>query len=156
VPAASAKLSSWATIDAAWLGGGLLAVSGYSGDVVSDDGEAVGVTITDTRDWTACRLDSGPTRIAVAGGVLLAWGGGDFDERGGVGLLIYDLADGRRWHSFGRQSLDVQVYGGYAYAVNSWDGWRVSTVDVSTGRILAEWDRRPPTVLPTGSTVQGW
>lgn len=156
VSPASAKLSSWADIRAAWLGRGLLAVSGYSGGVVADDGEAVGVTIIDTRDWTACRLETGPTRIAVTGGALLAWGGADFGEHGGVGLIIYDLSDGRRRHLYGRQWLDVQVHGSYAYAINSWSGWRVSTIDVSTGRILAEWDRRPPAVLPSGSSVQGW
>jgi hypothetical protein len=156
VPSASAKLSSWATIEAAWLGAGLVAVSGYGGDAATGKGEAAGVRIIDTRDWSACILDQGATRIAFTAGTLLAWGGGHFGEHGGVGLAGYDLARGRRWHLFGRQSLDVQVAGPYAYAVNSWNGWDVSTVEVSTGHVIAQRDRRPPTVLPTGSFLQSW
>lgn len=156
VPSASAKLSSWATVRAVWLGGGLLAVSGDSFDVVTREGEPAGVTIIDTREWSTCLLDRRPTHVAVTAGSLLAWDGDGSDELGGVGLVGYGLADGRRWHLFGRQYLDVQMYGGYAYAINSWDGWRVTTVDVSTGRIVAKRDGRPPTVLPTGSSLQGW
>ena len=156
VPSASAKLSSWATIEAAWLGGGLMAVSGYGGDAATGEGEAAGVKIIDTRDWSACLLDQGATRIAFTGRTLLAWGGGNFGEHGGVGLAGYDLASDRRWHVFGRQYLDVQVAGPYAYAVNSWNGWHVSTVEVSTGHIIARGDRRPPTVLPTESFIKSW
>lgn len=151
VPSASAKLSSWATTQAVWIGGDLLAVSGYAGDVMSGEGEAAGVTIINTEDWGACLLHAGPTNVAVTGGTLLAWGGSGSGELGGVGLLGFDLADGRQWHLFGRQYLDVQVYDGYAYAINSWNGWHVATVDVSTRRVVAELDRRPPTVLATGS-----
>ncbi len=156
VPSASAKLSSWATSRAVWIGRGLLAVSGYASDVVTGENASAGVTIIDTRDWSACLLDARPTYVAVTGGSLLAWGGDGPGELGGVGLVGYDLDDGRRWHLFGRQYLDVQVYGRYAYAINSWDGWHVSTVDVTTGRVVAERDGRPPTVLPTGSSLQGW
>lgn len=156
VPRAAAKLTALSAREVVWLGAGLIAVSGFASETLSLDGEAAGVMILDTEDWTSCRLDRGPTHVAVTGGTLLAWGGADFDERGGVGLVGYDLTNGRRWHLFGRQYLDVQVHGPYAYAINSWDGWHVSTVDVSTGRVLAEREGRPPTVLPNGSSVQGW
>lgn len=156
VPAASAKLSGSATREAVWLGEGLIAVSGFDNGTFRPDGQPAGVTIIDTRDWSICLLDRRPTRIALTGGTLLAWGGGDFGEQGGVGLMGYALADGRRWHLFGRQYIDVHVYDGYAYAINSWDGWHVSTVDVSSGRILVEREGRPPTVLSTRSSLQGW
>jgi hypothetical protein len=156
VPPAGAKLSAWTRTEAVWLGAGLIAVSGFSAETLGLDGEAGGVTILDTEDWTSCVLDRRPTHVAVTGGTLLAWGGADLDERGGVGLVGYDLTDGGQWHLFGQQYLDVQVYGPYAYAINSWDGWHVSTVDVSIGRVIAEHEGRPPTVLPNGSSVQGW
>jgi hypothetical protein len=91
-------------------------------------------------------LNTRASHVAVTGGSFLAWGGGDFGEHGGVGLIGYDLANGRRWHLFGRQYLDVRFLGGYAYAINSWHGWHVSTVDVANGRVLAERRARPPTV----------
>jgi hypothetical protein len=67
---------------------------------------------------------------------------------------VVDLADGRRWHRFGRQYLDMQFLGRYAYAINSWHGWHVSTVHVATGQVVAERRGRPPTVLPRGAALQ--
>jgi hypothetical protein len=153
---ASAKLAEWARVRAAWLGDGLLAVSGERGSTMDLDVGAAGVSIVDTRDWTVCTLDPRPTHVAVSAGVLLAWGGADFGEFGGTGLIGYDLTDGSRWHRFGRQYLDVQVYGAYVYAINSWHGWRVRTLDVETGTVLSRYRGRPPTVLPTGSSTQSW
>lgn len=156
VPRASAKLSGWATTRAVWLGEGLLAVSGDTGDILSLEGGSAGVAIIDTRDWSTCVLEERPTHLAVTGGKLLAWGGSDFGEFAGTGLIGYNLSDGNRWHLFGRQFIDVQVYGRYAYVINSWHGWRVATVDLSTGTVIARTKGRPPTVLPTGSSMQGW
>ncbi len=153
---ASAKLGEWSHVRAVWLGDGLLAVSGERGSTMDLDVRAAGVSLVDTRDWAVCILDPRPTHVAVSGGVLLAWGGADFGEFGGTGLIGYDLTDGTRWHRFGRRYLDVQVYGRYAYAINSWHGWRVRTLDVETGNVISRYRGRPPTVLPTGSSTQGW
>jgi hypothetical protein len=153
---ASAKLGEWARVRAAWLGDGLLAVSGDRGSTMDLDVRAAGVSIVDTRDWTVCTLDPRPTHVTVSGGALLAWGGADFGEFGGTGLIGYDLTDGSRWHRFGRQYIDVQIYGPYVYPINSWHGWRVRTLDVETGNMLSRYRGRPPTVLPTGSSTQGW
>jgi hypothetical protein len=155
VPPAEAKVSDWATSRAAWLGGGLLAISGETGSALHPvAGFSAGITLVDTRDWSSCVLHTRASHVAVTGGSLLAWGGGDFGELGGVGLIGYDLADGRRWHRFGRQYLDMRFLGGYAYAINSWHGWHVSTVDVATGRVLAERRGRPPTLLPSGAAAE--
>ena len=155
VPPAEAKVSDWATSRTAWLGGGLLAISGETGSALHPvAGFSAGITLVDTRDWSACVLHTRASHVAVTGGSLLAWGGGDFGELGGVGLIGYDLADGRRWHRFGRQYLDMQFLGGYAYAINSWHGWHVSTVDVASGRVVAERRGRPPNVLPNASAMQ--
>jgi hypothetical protein len=153
---ASAKLGAWSHVRAVWVGDGLLAVSGEKGSTIDPDARAAGVSLVDTRDWTVCSLDPRPTHVAVSGGVLLAWGGADFGEFGGTGLIGYDLTDGSRWHRFGRQYLDVQVNGPHVYAINSWHGWRVRTLDVETGTVLSRYRGRPPTVLPTGSSTQGW
>ncbi len=48
-----------------------MAVSGYGGDAATGEGEAAGVKIIDTRDWSACLLDQGATRIAFTGRTLL-------------------------------------------------------------------------------------
>lgn len=155
LPSADAKLSDWATSRVAWLGGGLLAISGETGSVLRPiAGFSAGITLVDTRDWSSCLLNTRASQVAVSGGSLLAWGGDNFGEHGGVGLIGYDLANGRRWHRFGRQFLDMQFFGRYAYAINSWHGWHVSTVDVATGHILAERRGRPPTVLPSGAALQ--
>jgi len=156
VAPASAKLGEWSHVRAVWLGDGLMAVSGERGSTMDVDVGAAGVSLVDTRDWTVCTLDPRPTHVAVSGGVLLAWGGADFGEFGGSGLVGYDLTDGSRWHRFGRQYLDVRVYGRYVYAINSWHGWRVRTLDVETGTVISRYRGRPPTVLPAGSSTQGW
>ena len=150
---AEAKLGEWETVRAVWLGGGLLAVSGGTGSTMDLDGTAAGVSIVDTRTWSACLLDAGQTNVAVSDSVLLAWGGANFGELGGTGLVGYNLRDGSRWHRFDRQYLDVQVYGPYGYAINSWNGWRVRTVDLATGEVLHRRRGRPPTVLPTGASA---
>lgn len=152
LPAAHAKMAEWELVRAVWLGDGLLAVSGETGSTVDLDVSAAGVSIVDTRDWSVCLLDPRPTHVATSGGVLVTWGGADFGEHGGTGLVGYDLDDGGRWHRFGRQYLDLQLYRGYAYAINSWDGWRVRTVDLGTGDVVARRRGRPPTVLPVGSS----
>jgi hypothetical protein len=152
LPTAHAKLAEWETVRAVWLGDGLLAVTGETGGTFDLDVSAAGVSIVDTRDWSACLLDPRPTHVATSDGVLVTWGGAEFGEHGGTGLVGYDLDDGDRWHRFGRQYLDLQLYGGYAYAINSWDGWRVRTVDLRTGDIVARSRGRPPTVLPVGSS----
>ena len=155
VPPAEAKVSDWATSRTAWLGGGLLAISGETGSALHPvAGFSAGITIVDTKDWSSCMLHTRASHVAVTGGSLLAWGGGDFGEHGGVGLIGYDLDSGRQWHLFGRQYLDMRFLGGYAYAINSWHGWHVSTVDVATGRVLTERRGRPPTVLSVGSVLR--
>jgi hypothetical protein len=155
LPVAEAKLAEWERVRAVWLGDGLLAISGETGGTLDLDVSAAGVSIVDTRTWTACLLDPRPTHVAVSDGVLLTWGGAEFGELGGTGLVGYDLSDGERWHRFGRQYLDLQFYGAYAYAINGWHGWQVRTVDVSTGEVLAVHRGRPPTILPTG-TSSAW
>jgi hypothetical protein len=93
--------------------------------------------------------------VATSDGVLLGWGGGELDEFGGSGLVGFDLRTGARWHLFGRRYIDVQVFGRYAYAIDSWDSWRVTTVDISSADV-ARHIGRPPTILPSGSSIQGW
>jgi hypothetical protein len=154
LPMASAKLGGWFQRQAIWLGSGIVATSGSDGHLGGGRSEPVGVALIDTRDWRTCSLDDRATHIAVTGGVLLAWGGPNFREFGGVGLLGWKVDDGTRWHLFGRQDVDVQMWGRYAYATNSWHGWDVSTVEVSKARVIAELDHRPPTALPKGSSTQ--
>ena len=114
-----AKMGEWELVRAVWLGDGLLAVSGETGGTFDLDVSAAGVSIVDTHDCSACLLEPRPTHVAVSDGVLLAWGGVEFGEFGGTGLVGYDLHDGNRWHRFGRHYLHLQLYGRYAYSINS-------------------------------------
>ncbi len=154
LPSASAKLLGSSDRQAIWLGSGIVAVSGSDGDALGGKSLPVGVRLLDTHDWSMCVLYDRATHIALTDGVLLAWGGPSFQEFGGVGLLGWKLDNGARWHLFARQYLDVEVFGRYAYATNSWNGWHISTVNVSSARVVAALDHRPPTVLPKGSSLQ--
>jgi hypothetical protein len=152
LPSASAKLLGSSDRQAIWLGSGIVAVSGADGDLSSGQMQPVGVRLIDTNNWSVCVLDDQATHIGLTGGVLLAWGGPIFRENGGVGLLGWRLDDGATFHLFARRYLDVRASGRFAYATSSWNGWRVSTVNVSSGRAVAALDHRPPTVLPKGSS----
>jgi PQQ-like domain len=125
---------------ALWLGNHRLAISGL--DLIAAAGGSttprpVGVTIVDTRTWTARRLDRHASAATLAGRRLLT-----FDEATGYpgqpgpsGLRAYAIADGRLlWRRDGAQVGDLQVAGGRAYARGR---QRMYVLDPATGRVLA-------------------
>jgi hypothetical protein len=128
---------------ALWLGRGLVAVFGE--DVVLDRGAGVrgvkefpaGVQLIDTETWTVRTLHRRASRARRAAGRLLVYTRSPSAQRpAGVGLRVY-TSGGRRLltHLFGNKALDVQVAGGYAYALSS---RAVRIVRVRSGSVVRE------------------
>ncbi len=129
---------------ALWLDRGLVAVSGS--DFVRDRAGPLGVRelpagvkVFDTETWSARTVSRRGTRTAQAAGRLLVWSSPARPSRG-VGLRIY-ARSGRRLlaHRFGDKTLNVQVAGGYAYALGS---RKLRVVRVRSGRVVHRSQRR--------------
>jgi hypothetical protein len=120
--------TSAATRDALWLGRGLLAVTGLDGT------RPAGLTLVDTRGWSARKVDSRATAAAVAGGTLLA---SSFLESGrrpvGSGLTGYSLEGKRRFHRYGDEPIGVEPVGRRVLVAGA---GRVELLDARTGRVL--------------------
>jgi hypothetical protein len=119
--------------DALWLGGGRLAVTGY------DDERPAGLTLVDTRDWTARRLDRHTTNAALAGGTLLAYSFVLSGRAPGGGVTGYSLAGERRFHRFGDTQLaGVQPLGRRALVAGP---RAIAMLDARSGRVLRRYRR---------------
>ena len=135
---------------ALWLGGGIVAVTGWDDRLVDAGGyleqrsTPAGVTLVDTLDWAMRRIDEGASDIKLAGGALLAYGSlWDGSAWSGIGLRVYSKDGERQFELFdGQPIFTVQAAGGYAYPQleNSCRGW---VVDLSSGRVLRELDFNP-------------
>jgi hypothetical protein len=126
--------------EALWLGRGMLAVTG------SDSGPsgqaAAGLTLVDTRHWSARTIDPRASDTVLVAGRLLA-SSFLFDRRGqltgGSGLTGYSLQGRRRFHRYGSQPITgVQPLGRRALV-----GARaaISLVDARSGRELRRFRR---------------
>jgi hypothetical protein len=112
-------LEGW-TRSATWFAP-YIAVTGWN---ASFDGEAshgapTGLTLIDSRDWSARTVEPRYTATAVAGDTLLAFGV-TRDEQAqrdrGMGLTGYALDGTQRFHLFGNTPVyDIAVADGYAY-----------------------------------------
>lgn len=149
-PPAHAKAVSGSTRSVRSLRPGLLAVTGTDEDLVEvPRGEeqtrirAAGLSLVDTRNWSARMIDPGAAEVHVAGELLLATGS-SFDpaRRKGdtIGLAAYGLDGRKRFRLFDRREVWVrQVYAGRAYVdvplfKPPWSALRV--VDLDTGRTV--------------------
>jgi hypothetical protein len=128
------------TREALWLGRGMLAVTG------SDSGPpgetAAGLTLVDTRRWSARTIDRRTSDAVLVAGRLLA-SSFLFDARGqptaGSGLTGYSLDGTRRFHRYGSQPITgVQPLGRRALvgaqAV-------ITVIDAHSGRPLRRFRR---------------
>jgi hypothetical protein len=153
-PAASAKLRTGHYRQAAWLGSGLLAVSGS--DSQAGRRSDTGLLAVDPRSWKVRLIERGGTSFRIAGRLLLAWGG-IWDEETrrstGIGIAAYDLEGTKRFHLFdGRDAWVAQVHDGLAYAgFNNETGLRV--IDLATGMQVATRPAIPSLLLGSGD---GW
>lgn len=122
-----------------WLGGGVLAVSG------ADEGRGrvrpAGLSLVDTRSWTARTIDRDATDVVAAGDVLLAVGAGrPSTGRSAIGLAAYALDGVERFRLLaGREAWVQEVYGGRAYVgVTRADGRQeaLRVVELASGRVV--------------------
>jgi hypothetical protein len=153
-PAAHAKGASGPTRVARWLGGGLLAVTGADEQSLTDArGDtrirvlAAGLSLVDTRDWSARMIAKGATDVRVAGGLLLATGLADADA---IGLAAYDRDGDKRFQLFDdRQAWVTQVYEGRAFVGIAGQGGEapLRVVDLAAGRSAGVRTQRLPWLL---------
>jgi hypothetical protein len=137
--AVHAKAADGRTRFAHWLGGGLLAVAGA--DEERDGIRPAGLSLVDTRAWTARTIERGASDFVVAGDLLLATGTGDPSTGGrGIGLAAYGLDGRERFRLFAGSEAGVhEVYGGRAYVgITRPDGRRapLRVVDLESGRVV--------------------
>jgi hypothetical protein len=115
----------------AWLGDGRIAVWGDDSARVSPDRvetAPAGVSVIDTRDWTARMIDAEGWHAAFAAGTLLVT-----YERGG--LTGFTTDGDRRYHLFDHDRSAVEaIFGSRAFVVL--DRKPVHVIDAVTGRVL--------------------
>ena len=142
------KVLAGPTREAAWLGNGLLAVTGENDNAWLDANKAhqesvepAGLTIVDTRTWTSRLVDAGTSRVTFNDGLLLATGeswdttaGSSASKPIGDGLSAYPPAGVLAFHVLGKTPVQgVVVTGGTAYALGP---AATSVVEVASGAIL--------------------
>jgi hypothetical protein len=148
-PAAAAKGMNGPRRTAAWLGDGLLAVTGSDEHSVRKNDSSIemgydpaGLAILDTRDWSIQRLDPGADTVTVADGVLLATGrrlAPGQDTPTGMGLAAYGADRSLRFRLFqGASSWVVRTLGGRAYVENGIGQESIAVVDLGSGAVLQQ------------------
>jgi len=148
VPAAQAKALEGRVREARWLGDGLVAVSGVDYSIVgAASGEErvvaapAGLSLIDTRSWSARVLDREASGFAVAPGLVVAQGGrwdSGQERRFGPGLRAFSVDGRERWrlHAGEYRSLEPAGPVGYVYLDEYPGGSRVEVVDLATGRVV--------------------
>lgn len=147
-PVAQAKVLEGPVREARWLGGGTIAVSGSDYSLVRKDGQElmvqapVGLTLVDTRSWTARVLDREASGFAVASGLVIAQGGrwdSALDRGLGPGLRAFDLDGRERWRLRAGEYRWLDPAGPVGYV---WLGeGRAEVVDLATGAVLRRLER---------------
>jgi hypothetical protein len=163
VPTAEAKSLAGPSLDAQWLGGGLIAVAGTSySATIGKDGESqsatpLGLRIVDVRTWTQRTLDAGADGFAIGYGALLAYG--VRSELGtttpsvvsGMGVAAYGPDGGMRFHLLPTVAVgSLEVNGSFAYGwlVGTTDpAWHVVVFDLAAGQVVRELRLVHPTRL---------
>lgn len=140
------------TRDALWLGRGMLAVTGSDSGPTGE--KAAGLTLVDTRRWSARTIDRRTSDAVLVAGRLLA-SSFLFDGRGhptaGSGLTGYSLDGRRRFHRHGSQPITgVQPLGRRALV-----GARaaISLIDARSGRELRRFKRFAMSLLDVDAPV---
>jgi hypothetical protein len=136
-PTARAKEVTFVIRRAFWVGGGLIAFTGFDATIEGRRvaSRPVGLKLIDTRMWTVRTVNPQVGSAVVAGNRLLA-GGHEF------GLVAYDFRGAKRYQLFrGMHAAVWETYGGRAY-VTVGRKPVPKVIDVRTGRVLAV--RQPP------------
>lgn len=161
-PAAQAKVPPTGPVrSAAWLGRGLIAVSGYDSHAWPSSPERVdfratpaGLKVIDTENWSVRTLDPAATSFKVANKMLLAssWTWDSTRPRAsGKGFTAYDANGAVRFHLFGSKPvIDVRVIRDRAFVHR--DGGGTALVDLRRGRVLRV-QRHGPLALVLGAEL---
>jgi hypothetical protein len=147
-PVASAKGMNGPIRTAVWLGDGMLAVTGSDSSALRRkdgtmviSGRPAGLSVIDTRDWTARTIDAGADAATVADGVLLTTGGtfrveGSTNTTTGEGIVARGPNGSVRWRLFpGTAAWVVGAHGDRA-VVQQNGGQTFDLVDLETGKVL--------------------
>jgi hypothetical protein len=156
-PMAEAKLIEGPQRKAAWLGGGVIAVTGADYSTVADaNGEtqvhvrAAGLSFIDTSDWSVSTINGKTSDFSLFDSTLLAFGDTSWGDPAakGLGLVGYDYRGREIFRVLnGRRVGWVEAAGDLAYAVV--DERRRTVVDAISGRIVARAVlTKPLSVLP--------
>ncbi len=116
---------------AAWLGGGLVAVSG--GDYDAGTPTPAGLRVVDVRTWTARTLDPDASSFSVAGKLLLVESA---VGRRALRATAYDVRGGVRFRLELAGSTWLRKQGTLGYACR--DAMLRAVVDLRTGAVLRE------------------
>jgi hypothetical protein len=163
-PEAHGKASEGPSLNARWLGDGLIALTGKDEQAYRDQAgslqlreQPLGVKLVDTRSWTLRTLDREGDHVRLAGNLLLAtrfsW---DSTARAisGMGLAGYTLDGQKRFHLFEQKVLfDLIVYGTRAYVMlGEYNAFVVpprvyKVVDLASGDVLGTRTAPLPTLL---------
>lgn len=129
------KLATGPRRSAAWLGDGVLAVSGADERLVDGlpTSQPFGLRLVTGHGVRV--IEEQATAVREGGGLALAYGVRYREGRGaGIGLAAYDRQGALRWRLFGEAPVaDVKVGNGLAYV---WAGGRWNVVELATGAVI--------------------
>ena len=131
------KLAAGPQRVAAWLGGGVLAVSGadYSTEGNAERATPYGLRFVNVDTGETRMVDTRATGVVAAGGLALATGVA-FGRQEATGLSAYDIGGAKVWQRFGSLRVNTPtVVGNRAYTAIGSLTWSVR--DVETGRTTA-------------------
>jgi hypothetical protein len=136
-PSAEAYARVGPVRDAAWIGAGSIALSGYDGDAVwrSDGGvegerRPAGLHVIDTRDWSIRTLDEHASTFVAAAGLLLTSG------PEGRGLAAYSPDGDERFHVLDGRQLEIVASAGSLAYVRTPPEPVLQVVDLAQGRVI--------------------
>jgi hypothetical protein len=158
VPAAQAKAANGESLQAQWLGNGIVAVAGtsYRASTDGNGGERqsaspLGLRLVDVDAWTERLLDPGATGFSSSPQALLAFGsltewGTGAPTYSGMGVAAYAPDGSQRFRLLAQQPVDwVQTHAGRGYAslVDQKHPWRFAVIDLARGAIERRVSLRP-------------
>ncbi len=147
-------LEGWSR-SATWFGPHLVAVTGTDSAFVGTSARMTpaGLTLIDTRDWSARTIEPRATSVAVADDTLLVCGAVWDPQRKrseGMGLSGYGPDGTKRFHLFGEAGVSyVQIVAGYAYLASQ-NNTRYTIIDPYLGAVVARVSTRATTTLADG------
>jgi hypothetical protein len=143
-PAAEAKVIEGPQRKTAWLGNGLVAVTGADYATATDangnptvEAEAAGLSLIDTSDWSIRKLDDETSDFALLDSTLLAYGDTSWANptQNGIGLRGYDVGGREIFHVLqGTKVGWIEASGDLVYVFV--DDRRRIVVDAMSGRRL--------------------